>query len=52
MTHKTELYNKWTQTAEVIMNIPGVGAVSFQSLIVASSYKKLKLLKTKATRRL
>ena len=27
MTHNTELCNKWTQTAEVIMNIPGVGAV-------------------------
>ena len=27
MTHKTELCKKWTQTAEVIMNIPGVGAV-------------------------
>ena len=27
MTHNAELCNKWTQTAEVIMNIPGVGAV-------------------------
>ena len=27
MTHNTELCNKWIQTAEVIMNIPGVGAV-------------------------
>ena len=27
MTHKTELCKKWTQTAEVIMNIPGVGTV-------------------------
>ena len=27
MTHNTELCNKWTQTAEVIMNIPVVGAV-------------------------
>ena len=26
-THNTELCNKWTQTAEVIMNILGVGAV-------------------------
>ena len=24
MTHNTELCNKWTQTAEVIMNIPGI----------------------------
>ena len=27
MTHNTELCNKWTQTAEVIMNIPGAGTV-------------------------
>ena len=27
MAHNTELCNKWTQTAEVIMNIPGVEAV-------------------------
>ena len=27
MTHNTEWCNKWTQTAEVIMTIPGVGAV-------------------------
>ena len=27
ITHNTELCNKWTRTAEVIMNIPGVGTV-------------------------
>ena len=27
MTHNTELCNKWTQAAEVIMNMPGVGTV-------------------------
>ena len=27
VTDKTELYNKWTQTTEVIMKTPGVGAL-------------------------
>ena len=27
VTDKTELYKKWTQTTEVIMKTPGVGAL-------------------------